>query len=151
MSSASSSNRLGVGSDVPSPERPRPLILVADDDADIRELVALRLERASYRVETAKDGLEALERAVELVPDLVVLDVGMPGQDGFETSRRLRADPRTAHIPIVFLTARTRESDIVTGYARGGDGYVTKPFAPHELLARVDALIGVGPMRTLAD
>jgi DNA-binding response OmpR family regulator len=125
------------------------LVLVADDDADIRELVALRLLRAGYRVETAADGLEAFARAVELRPDLILLDVSMPGQDGFETSRKLRDDPRTAHVPVVFLTARTREVDVETGYARGGDSYVTKPFDPNELLARVDALIGVGRMRSL--
>jgi two-component system, OmpR family, phosphate regulon response regulator PhoB len=129
----------------------RALVLVADDDADIRELVAIRLARAGYRVETARDGLEAFALAVELRPDLVVLDVSMPVQDGFETSRRLRADPRTRHVPVIFLTARTREADIVTGYQRGGDGYVTKPFEPQELLERVDALVGVGRMRELSD
>ncbi|MDQ3824001.1 MAG: response regulator [Actinomycetota bacterium] len=129
----------------------QPLVLVADDEPDIRDLVAIRLARASYRVATARDGAEAMERAVELQPDLIVLDVNMPGQDGFETSRRLREDPRTSHVPVVFLTARTREQDVVTGYARGGDGYVTKPFEPHELLERVDALVGVGRMRALAD
>jgi two-component system phosphate regulon response regulator PhoB len=133
------------------PAAPPPLVLAADDEADIRELVALRLSRAGYRVEKARDGLEAFERAVELVPDLIVLDVSMPGQDGLETSRRLRVDPRTTHVPVVFLTARTRDEDVVAGYARGGDGYVTKPFEPHELLARIDALIGVGRMRALAD
>jgi DNA-binding response OmpR family regulator len=133
------------------PSADAPLILVADDDRDIRELVALRLGRAGYRVETASDGLEAFDRAVELRPDLVVLDVSMPGVDGFETSRRLRADPRTAHVPVVFLTARTRDEDVLTGYARGGDGYVTKPFEPQELLDRIDALVGVGRMRSLSD
>ena len=133
------------------PTESRSLVLVADDDADIRELVALRLARAGYLVETARDGVEAFSRAVELRPDLVVLDVSMPGQDGFETSRRLRADPRTSYLPVVFLTARTRETDVATGYERGGDGYVTKPFEPRELLARVDALVGVGRMRALAD
>ena len=136
---------------MPEPAETPALVLVADDDPDLRELVALRLARAGYRVETVRDGLEAFERAVELLPDLLVLDVSMPGQDGFETSRRLRADPRTSHLPVVFLTARTRETDVATGYERGGDGYVTKPFAPAELLARVDALVGVGRMRALAD
>ena len=133
------------------PDRSSSLVLVADDDPDIRELVALRLQRAGYRVETASDGLEAFDRAVELRPDLIVLDVSMPGADGFETSRRLRADPRTAHVPVIFLTARTRDEDVLTGYARGGDGYVTKPFDPQELLARVDALVGVGRMRELSN
>ena len=128
-----------------------PLVLVADDEPDIRELVALRLERARYRVATARDGLEAFSQAVALRPDLIVLDVNMPGQDGFETSHRLREDPRTSHVPVVFLTARTREQDVLAGYAKGGDGYVTKPFEPHELLDRVDALVGVGRMRALAD
>ena len=136
---------------MPAPDPASPLVLVVDDEPDIRELVALRLTRASYRVATARDGVEAFESAIELRPDLVVLDVTMPGQDGFETSRRLRADPRTSHVPVVFLTARTREDDVTTGYARGGDGYVTKPFDPGELLARVDALIGVGRMRELAE
>jgi DNA-binding response OmpR family regulator len=129
----------------------RPLVLVVDDDKDIRELVALRLMRSSYRVVTARDGEEALEKALELRPELIVLDVNMPGPDGFETSRRLRADPRTSHVPIVFLTARTREADVETGYARGGDSYLTKPFDPIDLVERVDALIGVGRMRSLAD
>jgi two-component system phosphate regulon response regulator PhoB len=136
---------------MPEPADTRAVVLVADDDADIRDLVALRLERAGYRVETARDGLEAFDRAVELRPDLVVLDVSMPGQDGFETSRQLRADPRTSHVPVIFLTARTREADVATGYERGGDSYVTKPFEPQELLDRVDALIGVGRMRELSD
>lgn len=134
-----------------TPQSTPALILVADDDADIRELVALRLQRAGYRVEMAADGLEAFDRAVELVPDLIVLDVSMPGADGFETSRRLRGDPRTAHVPVVFLTARTRDEDVLTGYARGGDGYVTKPFEPQELLDRIDALIGIGRMRELSN
>jgi DNA-binding response OmpR family regulator len=129
---------------------PSPTILVVDDDADIRELVALRLARASYRVETAANGLEAFDRAVELRPDLIVLDVNMPGQDGFETSLRLREHPSTRHIPVVFLTARAQESDVVLGYAHGGDGYVRKPFEPGELVARVESLVGVGRMRELA-
>lgn len=128
----------------------RPLILVVDDDPDIRELVALRLNRASYRVETAGDGLEAFDRAVELRPDLIVLDVSMPRQDGLETSRRLREHPHTSHVPVIFLTARAQEADVLQGYEHGGDGYVTKPFDPAQLLARVEALVGVGRMRELS-
>jgi DNA-binding response OmpR family regulator len=131
-------------------DRSAPLILVVDDDADIRALVAKRLELASYSVVTAADGLEAFDRAVEVRPDLILLDVNMPGQDGFETSRRLRAHPTTTHVPVVFLTARTQEADVVMGYEHGGDGYVRKPFKPGELVARVESLIGVGPMRELA-
>lgn len=127
-----------------------PLILVVDDDPDIRLLVALRLERAAYRVVTAENGFDAFDRAVELRPDLIVLDVNMPGQDGFETSRRLRGHPTTAHVPVVFLTARAQEADVVMGYEHGGDGYVRKPFEPGELVARVESLIGVGRMRELA-
>jgi DNA-binding response OmpR family regulator len=134
----------------PPVEDTRPLILVVDDDPDIRELVSLRLQRASYRVVTANDGLPAFDRAVELRPDLIVLDVSMPGQDGLETSRRLREHPHTAHVPVIFLTARVQESDVIQGYEHGGDGYVTKPFEPGELLARVDALVGVGRMRELS-
>jgi DNA-binding response OmpR family regulator len=133
-----------------SAERAKPLVLVADDDDDIRMLVAFRLERASYRVATAADGFEALERAVELRPDLVVLDVNMPGWDGFETSKKLREHPTTAHVPVVFLTARAQEEDVLMGYAHGGDAYVRKPFEPAALVERVDALVGVGPMRRLA-
>jgi DNA-binding response OmpR family regulator len=127
-----------------------PLVLVADDEPDIRSLVELRLQRAGYRVVTAAHGAEAFERAVEHPPDLIVLDVSMPVQDGFETSRQLREHPGTSHIPIVFLTARTQEADVLRGYSQGGDGYVTKPFDPGELLARIESLIGVGPMRELA-
>lgn len=134
----------------PGAQADRPVILVVDDDADIRALVALRLEHALYRVVTAHDGLEALERAVELRPDLIVLDVGMPGLDGFETSKRLREHPLTSHVPVVFLTARAQEADVARGYEHGGDGYVTKPFQPGELLARVESLVGVGRMRELS-
>jgi two-component system OmpR family response regulator len=117
----------------------------------VRESLELLIRFAGWRPETYASAHEFLARPLADVPSCLVLDVSMPGQDGFETSRRLRADPRTSYLPVVFLTARTRETDVATGYERGGDGYVTKPFEPKELLARVDALVGVGRMRALAE
>ncbi|MDX1546860.1 MAG: response regulator transcription factor [Rhodothermales bacterium] len=114
---------------------PNGRILVAEDDAELRELVAGRLAEAGYTVDTAATGPDALARVEAVVPDLVVLDVMMPGMDGLEVCRRLRA----AHplLYILMLTARTAEVDRVVGLEVGADDYVTKPFSLHELVARV--------------
>ena len=115
-----------------------PLVLVADDDAHIVELVAMYLQRSGYRVEPAYDGSEALRKARELKPDLLVLDIMMPGEDGLQVCRALS---RPGGVPIIFLTARTSDVDKIAGLRLGADDYMTKPFNPHELVARVDAVL----------
>ncbi len=113
-------------------------VLVADDDAKIVELVRLYLARDGYKVLTAYDGNETLRVAREGHPDLIVLDLMMPGCDGLEVCRTLR---RESDIPIIMLTARTTEEDKLTGLGLGADDYVTKPFSPRELAARVRTVL----------
>ena len=113
------------------------MILVADDDADVRELVVFRLERAGYRVITAGDGHEAVELALERPPDVCVIDVMMPKLDGYEVTERLRASPALAEVPIVLLTASVQEAAVNRGFEAGATDYIKKPFSPHELLERV--------------
>ena len=119
-----------------------PTILVADDEEDLRELVAYRLTRSGYRVIGAGDGQEALELAAERTPDLMVLDVMMPKLDGYELTRRVRAEAALRSIPVILLTARSQESDIDRGFEVGADDYLKKPFNPDELVARVRAVLG---------
>jgi len=118
-----------------------PVIVVADDEEDILELVALGLERTGYVVHRAVDGEQALELMQEHRPDLAILDVAMPKLDGIELTRRLRNDPATSQVKIVLLTARVQEADVDAGLAAGAHDYITKPFSPQELEARVAALI----------
>lgn len=113
-------------------------ILLVDDDPRLRELVGLALERAGYSVVTASDGAQALIHAQREAPALIVLDIGLPELDGFEVCRRLR---QTSEVPILFLTARDDEIDRVLGLELGADDYVTKPFSPRELVARVRAIL----------
>ena len=121
-----------------------PVVLVADDDEDILALVSYRLTRAGYEVLTASDGEQALERAREHAPSLAVLDVMMPGLDGYEVTQRLRADPATAAIPVILLTARVQDADVARGFDAGADDYVKKPFSPQELRARVESVLSRG-------
>jgi DNA-binding response OmpR family regulator len=123
-------------------ERERAVVLVADDDADILELVAFRLERAGYEVVAARDGEEALKQAVELQPDLAVLDVMMPKLNGYEVTQELRRTDATHAMPVILLTARVQEADITRGFDAGADDYIKKPFSPQELRARVQAVLG---------
>ena len=113
-------------------------ILIVDDDPRLRDLVRLALERAGHSVITAADGTHALTQAMRDAPDLIVLDVGLPEMDGFETCRRIRA---RSDVPILFLTARDDEIDRIVGLELGADDYVTKPFSPRELVARVAAIL----------
>ena len=113
-------------------------VLVVDDDAKTVELVKLYLNRDGYRVLTAYDGVEALRLAREGHPDLIVLDLMLPGIDGLEICRTLRDE---SDIPIIMLTARTTDDDKLTGLGLGADDYVTKPFSPRELAARVRAVL----------
>ena len=125
-----------------APSDGQPVILAADDDPDIRELVAFRLERSGYTVLQAADGEEALALALEHKPDLAVLDVMMPKMDGFEVVRRLRAEEATKRMPIIMLTARAQDSDVEEGFESGADDYLRKPFSPQELRARVQSILG---------
>ena len=113
-------------------------ILVVDDDAKTVELVKLYLSRDGYKVLTACDGIEALRLARESRPDLIVLDLMLPGLDGLQVCRTLR---RESDVPIIMLTARTAEQDRLIGLDQGADDYVTKPFSPKELAARVRAVL----------
>jgi DNA-binding response OmpR family regulator len=123
-------------------ESDKPVVLVADDDADIRDLVAFRLDRAGYEVVRAGDGQEALDLAREHRPDLAVLDVMMPKLTGYDVTRELRAKAATSRIPVILLTARVQEADVARGFEAGADDYVKKPFSPQELKARVQAVLG---------
>jgi DNA-binding response OmpR family regulator len=123
-------------------EGEQPVVLAADDDEDILELIAFRLERSGYTVLQARDGQEALELARTSLPDLAVLDVMMPKIDGFELTRLLREDDATNRMPIILLTARAQEADIQRGFDAGADDYIRKPFSPQELRARVQAILG---------
>jgi DNA-binding response OmpR family regulator len=123
---------------------PAARILVADDDADILALVAFRLERSGYEVIRAGDGAEALMLALEEAPALAVLDVSMPKLDGYEVTRRIRADERTCRLPVILLTARVLERDVALGYEAGADDYMKKPFSPQELRVHVQAILARG-------
>lgn len=122
--------------------RSRPLILVADDDRDILQLVSFRLERADYEVVQANDGEEALRLVKELRPDLAVLDLMMPKLNGYDVIREIRRDEETKAIPVILLTARVQEADVARGFEAGADDYLKKPFSPQELRARVQAILG---------
>ncbi|MCV2870915.1 response regulator transcription factor [Defluviimonas sp. WL0050] len=121
-------------------------ILVTDDDPQIREVLRIALERAGYATVAASDGRAALASAATARPDLIVLDIGLPEMDGLEVCRRLRA---SSQVPILFLTARDDEIDRILGLELGADDYVTKPFSPREVVARIRAILkraGHGPV-----
>jgi two-component system response regulator MprA len=119
-------------------------VLIVEDDVEITEALRRSLRNEGYEVRTAIDGIEALDAALEFVPDLVVLDLGLPGLDGLEVCRRLRSD---GDVPILILTARTETDDRVTGLDSGADDYLVKPFERSELLARIRALMRRRPPR----
>lgn len=116
-------------------------ILIVDDEKNIVEVVKYNLDKEGFRTVVAYDGEEALETARREVPDLVLLDLMLPEVDGFEICRILKQDPRTQHIPIIMLTGKSTEMDKVLGLEMGADDYVTKPFSPRELLARIKAIL----------
>jgi DNA-binding response OmpR family regulator len=121
---------------------PPPLnVLIVEDDVDIAALIAHYLEKSGFGAETVSDGGRALARAKESPPDLVILDLMLPGLNGLEICRALRADDRTAALPIIMLTARGEESERILGLDVGADDYIVKPFSPSELMARVRALL----------
>ena len=116
-------------------------MLVVEDEADIRELVSYNLTKAGYQVTSVVTGEEALASVETDPPDLVVLDLMLPGMDGLSVCQRLKKDPHTDSIPIVMLTAKGEESDIVRGLNLGADDYITKPFSPRVMIARVQAVL----------
>jgi len=116
-------------------------VLIVEDEPDIRSLIVHHLERDGFRCRTAASGGEALARVRTATPDLVVLDLMLPGMDGLEVCRRLRADPATAGLPIIMLTAKADEVDRVVGLEMGADDYLAKPFSTKELVARVRAVL----------
>src|SRR6478609_7091251 len=115
-----------------------PRILIADDEPNIREVITFALERAGFATVTARNGSEALQQVRRGPVDLIVLDIGMPEMDGLEVCRQIR---KTSDVPILFLSARDEEIDRILGLEIGGDDYVTKPFSPRELVARVNVIL----------
>ena len=116
-------------------------IMVVEDEADIQELIRYNLAKEGFLVTTCDSGEEALEQVGQHVPELVLLDLMLPGIGGLDVCRALRRAPQTQSVPIIMLTAKSEEADIVTGLELGADDYVTKPFSPRVLLARVQALL----------
>lgn len=116
-------------------------ILVVDDEDNIRELVKFNLQKADYEVVEAMDGAQALELVEAEQPDLIVLDLMLPKIDGLEVCKKIKGNDRTMGIPIIMLTARVDEIDKIIGLEMGADDYITKPFSPRELLARIKAVL----------
>ena len=119
-------------------------ILIVEDEGDLREVLAYNLTRERFRVYTARDGVSALEQVRRHKPDLILLDLMLPDLDGIEVCRRIRRDDTHSRTPIIMLTAKSEESDVVLGLGVGADDYVTKPFSVKEVLARVHAVLRRG-------
>jgi DNA-binding response OmpR family regulator len=120
-------------------------VLVADDQPHIVRLIQVNLEKVGYRVVTAADGLEALRKVREEIPDLVILDVIMPHKDGFEVLREIKRDPRLMEVPVIMLTVKTQNADIVEGLREGAEMYLPKPFHPKELVSLIRRALEGGP------
>jgi DNA-binding response OmpR family regulator len=116
-------------------------ILLVEDEADIVRLISIRLERLGHTINSADNGVAALDMAREIMPDLILLDVMLPVLNGFQVLQRLKADSATAAIPVLMLTARGHESDIAAGLEGGADDYLIKPFSFPELIARVSTAL----------
>lgn len=125
----------------------REKIVVIEDEDDILEVIQYNLSRESYHVLTATDGEEGLALVRREAPSLVLLDLMLPGLDGIEVCRKLKSDPLTRSIPIIMVTAKGEESDVVLGLGVGADDYITKPFSPREMVARVSAVLRRGPIK----
>jgi two-component system phosphate regulon response regulator PhoB len=116
-------------------------ILIVEDEQDIADLIGFNLQRAGFDVLKAHDGISGTEIALRERPDLIVLDLMLPGRDGYAVFRELRRDSRTINIPVIMLTARAQTEDRIQGLQAGADDYLTKPFSPKELLLRVQAIL----------
>ncbi len=116
-------------------------ILVVDDEEDLLELVRYNLSKEGYRVRCAASGETAIQEAKSLLPDLILLDLMLPAVDGLAVCKLLKSNPETQHIPIMMVTAKTAEADVVSGLELGADDYITKPFSPRVLLARIRAVL----------
>ena len=116
-------------------------VLVVDDEADVIDLVVYNLQKAGYKTMTARDGASAIQKTRDLLPALVVLDLMLPHVEGTEVCKLLKADSKTAHIPVIMLTAKADELDRVVGFELGADDYVPKPFSPRELVLRVKTVL----------
>jgi two-component system, OmpR family, alkaline phosphatase synthesis response regulator PhoP len=116
-------------------------VLIIDDEKDLVELVSYNLKKDGFLVDSALDGESGLAAAIKNLPEIIIVDLMLPGIDGLEVCRRLRSESRTAHIPIIMLTAKSAESDRIVGLELGADDYVTKPFSPRELAARIKAVL----------
>jgi phosphate regulon transcriptional regulator PhoB len=119
-------------------------VLIVDDEKDLVDLVRYHLEKSGLKCLEAQDGETALRMAKDRIPDLVVLDLMLPGMDGLEVCRKLRKDPKTANLAIIMLTARAEEVDRIVGLEMGADDYLVKPFSPRELVARIKAVLRRG-------
>ena len=116
-------------------------ILIVEDEVDIADLIKFNLQRAGYEVHLAHDGISGTEVALRVRPDLLVLDLMLPGRDGYSVFREVRRDARTSHIPVIILTAKAQTEDRIHGLEVGADDYLTKPFSPKELVLRVNAIL----------
>lgn len=118
-----------------------PKILIADDEGNIQELIKFNLEKNGYKIFCAKDGVEALKMAREIIPDLILLDIMLPAMDGYDVCKEIRRDNSLNGVPIIMITAKCEEFDKILGLELGADDYITKPFSIRELVARVKAMI----------
>ncbi len=116
-------------------------ILVVEDEKDILDLIEMNLEREGYKVKCVENGEDCIKAAREKLPDLIILDLMLPGMDGLDVCRIIKNDSKTRHIPVIMLTAKGEESDVITGLEMGADDYMTKPFSPKVLIARVKAVL----------
>lgn len=126
-------------------------IVVIEDEPDILEVLSYNLTREGYQVRTAEDGETGLALVRQHAPDLVLLDVMLPGRDGLEVCRELKSDAVTADVPVIMVTAKGEESDVVLGLGLGADDYITKPFSPRELVARVRAVLRRGQVQAAGE
>ena len=122
-------------------------ILIIEDEPDILEVIQYNLEREGHKVVACRNGEQGLSRIRTDNPDLVILDLMLPGMDGVEVCRQVKADPITRAIPVIMVTAKSEESDVVLGLGIGADDYISKPFSPRELVARVKVVLRRGPLR----
>ena len=124
-------------------------ILIVDDEKDIAKMLDYNLQKEGFKTIVAYDGEEALDKVTANHPDLVILDLMLPGLDGLEVCKILKKEPKTSNIPIIMLTAKSQETDKIVGLELGADDYVTKPFSPKELLARIKAVLRRGKEKTV--